>query len=76
MAFRNPGTEIDHIQQLVLGWKDELVWPAGFNTDRTVLRADAAADCVARIDEVLALWMWPFVKVMRYVVASIIIYVH
>jgi hypothetical protein len=76
VAFRNADTEIDRIQRLVLGWKDELVWPAGFNIDGTVLRADAAADCVTRIDEFLASWMWPFVKVMRYVAASIIIYVH
>jgi hypothetical protein len=69
--FQNAGISTDEITRTVLEWKDQIIWPAGFNTRAAVLTADNVPDCVDRIDEFLKPWMWPFIKVVRYITVSI-----
>jgi hypothetical protein len=73
VLFQNPGISTEEIIRMVLGWKDQIRWPAGFNAGVAVLPADIAGDCVNQLDRFWSPWMWPFIKVIRYVVRSIIL---
>jgi hypothetical protein len=73
VLFQNAGVSTDEITRMVLGWKEQIVWPAGFNTRAAILTADNVPDCVARIEEFLKAWMWPFIKVVWYIAVSILI---
>jgi len=66
VLFKNAAIPTDEITRLVLGWKDEIAWPAGFDTSATLRTADNVSDCVARIEEFLEERLWPFIKVVRY----------
>ncbi len=69
--FQDADISTDEITRRVFRWKDGIILPAGFNTRTAVRTADNVPDCVAQIEEILEAWLWPFVKVVRYVVVSI-----
>jgi len=71
VLFQNAGISTDEVTRMVLGWKDQIIWPAGFNTRAAVLTADNVPDCVTRIEDFLGAWMWPFIKVVRYAAVPI-----
>lgn len=63
--FQNPDVDIDFLHQTVLGWKNEIAWPASFNTQRTVITTANDKDCSNQISQFLSAGLWPFVKVVR-----------
>lgn len=68
--FRNAEVSTEEIISIVLGWKDDIRWPASFNTHVAILTAGTVGDCTIQIDNFWRQWMWPFIKVVRYVMSS------
>ena len=67
VLFQNARMSTDELTRMVLEWKDQIIWPGGFDTRTTVRTADNVDDCVDLLAESLLIWMWPFIKVVRYV---------
>lgn len=65
VRFRDRAVAIDEIQREVCAWKDDIIWPVGFNAPGVVIHSAAPEDCVSRIDTFLSGRIWPFVKVVR-----------
>ena len=63
--FQNAGNPASALTQMVLGWKNELVWPEGFDTCVVLPTAEDVPNCVAQIESFVQVWIWPFVKVVR-----------
>jgi len=71
ILFKNAGIPNEELTSMVLGWQNEIIWPAGFHTSATLRTADNVSDCVARIGEFLEERLWPFIKVVRFVTLPI-----
>jgi hypothetical protein len=76
VLFQNARMSTEELTRLVLEWKDQIIWPEGFDARTTILTADNVDDCGTRLAESLLKWMWPFIKVVRYVAVSIPIDQH
>ena len=69
--FRSPGNSTEEIIRMVLNWKDQIRWPAGFNAHVAILTAGNVKNCTDQIERFWGRWMWPFIKVVRYVVTLV-----
>jgi hypothetical protein len=67
VVLGNPNVDTDEIQRQVFRWKEETVWPARFHNEVTILRAAEVSDCASQIEAFMSPRMWPFIKVVRYV---------
>jgi hypothetical protein len=71
VLFKNAHMSTEELTRMVFEWKDQIIWPEGFDTRTTILTADNVDDCTGQLAESLLKWMWPFIKVVRYVAVSI-----
>lgn len=70
VVFRTENRSTEELTRMVLEWKDQIVWPRGFVAHTTVLNADNVESCSNLLEESWLKWMWPFIKVVRYVGVS------
>jgi len=69
--FQNALISTEEIIRRVFDWRDDITWPAGFNTTNVaILTAGIVGDCTIQIENFWRQWMWPFIKVVRYVASS------
>jgi hypothetical protein len=65
VLFQNAHMSTDELTRMVLEWKDQIVWPEGFEHSTTILPADNVDQCAGLLAESWLKWMWPFIKVVR-----------
>jgi len=46
VLFQNARMSTDELTRMVLEWKDQIIWPRGFDTRTTILTADNVDDCI------------------------------
>ncbi|KAH8590098.1 hypothetical protein B0O99DRAFT_635601 [Bisporella sp. PMI_857] len=73
VLFQNTGISTDEITQMVLGWKNQIIWPAGLDSSAAILTADSAPDCADQIEKLLKKLMWPFIKVVRIYLDAVVL---
>ncbi|RFU26950.1 hypothetical protein B7463_g9389, partial [Scytalidium lignicola] len=73
ILFQNPNVSTDELQDQVLRWKEDIVWPAGFNAQMTVLEAEEAENCVNQIDQFLRQRIWPFIKLVQIYLDAVVL---
>lgn len=53
------------VEERIVEWKDQLVWPEDFNINGTRFTASTAAECSEKVSQFSDGMLWPFIKVMR-----------
>lgn len=66
--FQSRDRTTDDLVRTVLEWRERRRWPRGFDANTIVHNADTEDDCVRWRDGFLVNWIWPFIKVIRYVI--------
>lgn len=53
------------LEERIVGWKDQLVWPDNFNINGTRITASTAVECSDKVGQFSDGRLWPFIKVIR-----------
>jgi len=65
--FQDADLSTDDLIEIVFDWKNQIPWPAEFDTGVAVRTAEDEDACASALRDLLAEWMWPFIKVTRSV---------
>jgi hypothetical protein len=65
--FKDPNILNEDLIAMVLGWKEEKIWPAELNNSTAIFTNEEVGNLAERMKDYLPSWIWPFNKVVRWV---------